>query len=889
MGPPSTEALDHPGVMISSTYVDLKSLRKVLIDAAQAVGFFPEVMEHDGALPASVVQSSLQRVRRSSAYVLLIGHRYGQQPGRDRSPPDLRSITEMEFDEALACGLPTLLFILGDDYKVAKKHVDTDPEALARLHAFRERAKAMNGRDGVHRVYCVVNSQSELRRKAQSSMRALMDEVQKLRGGGANVPPQRGEPKRGNALVVRAEAPAAAVAPSGLSEAPAPVATVSAPSAVALPDTSAEPASSLRGALRPVKPSPDKFGEAPLPTATAAATRQAAGSKTKASGSRRSSPKIKSVADARLLLQTKKLLLLTANRHETQALAKVFAPGAAPTEIHDGEQVYSYYGLHGEHHVFGVVAASLGAQDAHSALNQAAADLDCKHIIAVGIAFGVFNDRQTLGQVLIANEILGYDLARVNPDGTEQFRDLPYRTSRYWLQRAQTRQHQPPEGIPAEHWPSAEDGTLLSGGKLIDNKALRDRLVSSFKNRIIGGEMEGVGVAAAATADPQKREWIVIKAICDFADGNKNAATKETDQQFAAWNAAVFVKSLIDPSGLGAIDWNARPQPPSTSHAPFPSSPAGALAPAAPGGASTASPIQDPGSTGLPPADGTTTAMLKHLRWALDLARAEVGAEVDRFLSAVDPSLQQPDDVLRHLQEKGSMPFLSAVDRAVERAYGGSASPRTVMAPSVRALAEALFWLGSERLVRERLVAYAASETGAALPVDSTLPLLSNVIAVLLMSESGVRCEAQGGDVRARSVIDDAPPAELGHLTVAQAHRVEVQAHVWKELHGMDPATIRHSYTGARPVLEDERDLINEYQRKFGVLPAVVVRAGVYDQATLGNLRQCLLEVGVQTISVTVEAAGSDTKVVDIIRTVSRRHQALHAKLEQACRPLTKV
>ena len=46
--PPAPE---HPGVMVSSTYTDLRELRQVLIDAAQGASLFPEAMEHDAALP----------------------------------------------------------------------------------------------------------------------------------------------------------------------------------------------------------------------------------------------------------------------------------------------------------------------------------------------------------------------------------------------------------------------------------------------------------------------------------------------------------------------------------------------------------------------------------------------------------------------------------------------------------------------------------------------------------------------------------------------------------------------------------------------------------------------------------------------------------------------
>ena len=39
----------HDGVMVSSTFTDLRELRQILIDAAVAAGLHPEAMEHDAA------------------------------------------------------------------------------------------------------------------------------------------------------------------------------------------------------------------------------------------------------------------------------------------------------------------------------------------------------------------------------------------------------------------------------------------------------------------------------------------------------------------------------------------------------------------------------------------------------------------------------------------------------------------------------------------------------------------------------------------------------------------------------------------------------------------------------------------------------------------------
>jgi nucleoside phosphorylase len=103
-------------------------------------------------------------------------------------------------------------------------------------------------------------------------------------------------------------------------------------------------------------------------------------------------------------------------------------------------------------------------------------------------------------------------------------------------------------------------GTILSGEKLIDNMAFRDQLLE-LEPEAIGGEMEGTGLYTAAHR--AKVDWILVKAICDWADGNKagnrtstiiaengnkvikKTSTKERDQKRAAQNAARFVLHML--------------------------------------------------------------------------------------------------------------------------------------------------------------------------------------------------------------------------------------------------------------------------------------------------------------------------------------------------------
>ncbi|MFM7591467.1 MAG: hypothetical protein ACKO85_06690, partial [Isosphaeraceae bacterium] len=65
----------------------------------------------------------------------------------------------------------------------------------------------------------------------------------------------------------------------------------------------------------------------------------------------------------------------------------------------------------------------------------------------------------------------------------------------------------------------------------------------------IGGEMEGAGLYVSAAE--HKVDWILIKAICDWADGYK-PVNKEERQKTAAINAAKFLIESLEYSPLTA-------------------------------------------------------------------------------------------------------------------------------------------------------------------------------------------------------------------------------------------------------------------------------------------------------------------------------------------------
>jgi len=164
------QALSVPQIMVSSTFTDLQEHRTSLIKSIHRHKLYANVMENDSARLVDVIESSLQMVQKSAAYIGVISLKYGQTPECPTRNPDKLSITELEFNEAQSLKRPILLYIMGEDHSVKKADIETDAEKEAKLNAFRERAKAASPDSSVQRVYAVFNSLQDFKDKLGSSL-----------------------------------------------------------------------------------------------------------------------------------------------------------------------------------------------------------------------------------------------------------------------------------------------------------------------------------------------------------------------------------------------------------------------------------------------------------------------------------------------------------------------------------------------------------------------------------------------------------------------------------------------------------------------------------------------------------------------------------------------
>jgi hypothetical protein len=166
-------------VYISSTYQDLVEHRAAVDRTLRRMGHDVIGMEQYVAEGSKPVDRCKADVRAADAYVIIVAWRFGYVPGAHASPPDLRSITEIELNEAQASAKPVLAFLLDPEAPWPPNRIDamaadtTAGPSVSRL-------RALLGTDylaGIFRTPDDLASQVAAAVSAQGLTRQMVDRV----------------------------------------------------------------------------------------------------------------------------------------------------------------------------------------------------------------------------------------------------------------------------------------------------------------------------------------------------------------------------------------------------------------------------------------------------------------------------------------------------------------------------------------------------------------------------------------------------------------------------------------------------------------------------------------------------------------------------------------
>ena len=252
------------------------------------------------------------------------------------------------------------------------------------------------------------------------------------------------------------------------------------------------------------------------------------------------------------------ILIVTATDIETEMLHKALEPVCTEGLLEIEDEGHCYFaGILGGYNIIHCQCEKMGTQEKGSSILTTTTALKTwpciKAVIMLGIAFGMYENEgetpQHFSDVLVACKIFPYENQRFNHDGSVTYRgkehcaSIPFIDAFTVIARNWQWENVKGESTRIEICP------LLSGEKLVDDITKRNELKSYFKE-YRGGEMEGIGLAAVC--EEHGKPWILLKAICDFADGNKGLDKKEkqADAAKAAVHACTQALQTINVSSL---------------------------------------------------------------------------------------------------------------------------------------------------------------------------------------------------------------------------------------------------------------------------------------------------------------------------------------------------
>lgn len=237
------------------------------------------------------------------------------------------------------------------------------------------------------------------------------------------------------------------------------------------------------------------------------------------------------------------LLLVTVNDIETKTLAHELTPldGYIDTFIAYNKNNTYHIGKFGAYNAIHV-QSDMGSMNRDAVMTTVANAIRMwspKAIIMIGVAWGMNNQKQKIGDVLVSKKIIQYESVKIK-NGSNIHRGAEPDAGAILVDRFKSCldwEHKAIDGFSQKFI-----GTLLSGEKLLDDKGYRDKLYKQFPEAI-GGDMEGAGLATIASSN-NINEWIVVKGICDWGY-DKQTEQKDHYQQIAMDAAISLCKTVF--------------------------------------------------------------------------------------------------------------------------------------------------------------------------------------------------------------------------------------------------------------------------------------------------------------------------------------------------------
>lgn len=170
------------------------------------------------------------------------------------------------------------------------------------------------------------------------------------------------------------------------------------------------------------------------------------------------------------------------------------------------------------------------------------------YVILTGIAGGVAANDAALGDVLIAEQIVDYELQKVTPKGPSfrfQVGAVDERL-RNFACHMNDEEWQPGIGVdrPVTGRPNVLRGPVATGDKVVESPRLLKQLLNAFP-KLVGVEMEAGGAVSAVAESVDRPGFFMIRGVSDLADPDKESAEVKSWRSYACHVAAAFTIGML--------------------------------------------------------------------------------------------------------------------------------------------------------------------------------------------------------------------------------------------------------------------------------------------------------------------------------------------------------
>lgn len=202
----------------------------------------------------------------------------------------------------------------------------------------------------------------------------------------------------------------------------------------------------------------------------------------------------------------------------------------------------------GKYKVAVLSLVNMGRVQAATATTDAIYRWKPSYVLLVGIAGGVAAADVRVGDVIIADQVVDYELQKVTPKRASIRWDVHKADPRLltaaknlrvsaWTSLIKT--SRPTTGAPKRH-----TGPIASGDKVIAVNEVLEQLRGTWP-KMVGVEMEAGGAATAAFNSSDKPGFFMVRGVSDLADEKKGSASVEKWRAYACDVAAAFAIALL--------------------------------------------------------------------------------------------------------------------------------------------------------------------------------------------------------------------------------------------------------------------------------------------------------------------------------------------------------